>query len=84
MRVARDAWAFVASPLRAIADMVYVDRRVTWKGDGIGYLTESLRMETTDLCSLPFDAFDEIVDGNRSRRVREYLSGLRGEVDHAG
>jgi hypothetical protein len=82
--VARNAWAFVASPLRAIADAVYLNKEITWKRDGIGYLTESLRMEEDDLRSLSFDALDEILASIRSLRVRAYLEGLKGAVHHAG
>jgi hypothetical protein len=82
--VARNAWAFVASPLRAIADAVYVRKEITWKRDGLGYLTESLRIEEDDLRSLSFEALDEILDAIRSRRVRTYLEGLKGAVSDAG
>ena len=82
--VARNAWAFVASPLRAIADAVYLAREVTWGRDGLGYLTESLRIEEDDLRSLSFEAMEEMLDGIRSRRVRVYLEGLKGAVGHAG
>jgi hypothetical protein len=82
--VARNAWAFVASPLRAIADAVYLRKAITWKRDGLGFLTESLRIEEDDLRSLSFDALDEILDSIRSLRVRAYLEGLKGSVNHAG
>jgi len=82
--VARNAWAFIASPLRALADMVYLNREITWQRDGLGYLTESLRIEEDDLRSLSFAALDEILESLRSRRVRAYLEGLKGAVSHAG
>ncbi len=82
--VARNAWAFVASPLRAIADAVYLNRQISWKRDGLGYLTQSLRIEEDDLRSLSFDALDEILRSFRSGRVRVYLDGLRGAIDDAG
>ncbi len=82
--VARNAWAFIASPLRAIADAVYLAREVTWSRNGLGYLTESLRIEEDDLRSLSFEAMEEILDSIRSRRVRAYLEGLKGAVGHAG
>jgi hypothetical protein len=82
--VARNAWAFIASPLRAIADAVYLNRDITWKGNGPGYLTESLRIEEDDLRSISFEALDEILDSIRSRRVRAYLEGLKGAVSLAG
>ncbi len=82
--VTRGAWAFVASPLRAIADKVYLNREITWNRNGPGYLTESLRIEEDDLRSLSFEALDEILDSIRNRRVQAYLAGLKGAVDNAG
>jgi hypothetical protein len=82
--VARNAWAFIATPLRAIADAVYLNKEITWGRDGLDYLTESLRIEEDDLRSLAFEWLDEILDSIRSLRVRAYLEGLRGEVNHAG
>ena len=82
--VARNAWAFIASPLRAIADAVYLNKEITWNRNGLGYLTESLRIEEDDLQSLSFEVLDEILDSIRSRRVRAYIEGLKGTVTHAG
>ena len=82
--VARNAWAFIASPLRAIADAVYLARDVSWSRNGLGYLTESLRIEEDDLRSLSFEAMEEMLDSIRSRRVGAYLEGLKGAVGHAG
>jgi hypothetical protein len=84
VEVARNAWAFIASPLRAIADAVYLNKEITWDRDGLDYLTESLRIEEDDLTSLSFGALEEILDSIRSRRVRAYLKGLKGAVSHAG
>ena len=82
--VARNAWAFIASPLCAIADAVYLNKEITWNRNGLGYLTESLRIEEDDLRSLSFEVLDEILDSIRSRRVRAYIEGLKGAVTHAG
>jgi hypothetical protein len=84
VEVARNAWAFIASPLRAIADLVYLNKEITWKKDGLGYLTESLRIEEDDLRSLASDELDEILDSMRNRRVQAYLQGLKGALNHAG
>jgi len=84
VEVARNRWAFVASPLRAIADVVYLRKDITWKRNGIGFLTESLRIEEDDLSSIGFDALDDILESVRSRRVRAYLTGLEGATEHAG
>ena len=64
------AWAFIASPLRAIADAIYLDKEITWKRDGLGYLTDSLRIEEDDLAGLSFESVEEILESFRSRRVR--------------
>ena len=84
VEVARNAWAFIAEPLRAIADAVYLNKDITWDSNGPGYLTESLRIEEDDLRSLSFNSSDEIQNSLRSRRVRAYLKGLKGAVNHAG
>ncbi len=81
--VARNAWAFIASPLRAIADAVYLNKAITWKRDELCYLTDSLRIEEEDLGRLSFEGLDEILASLRSRRVRAYLEGLKGAVSHA-
>ncbi len=81
--VGRNAWAFVASPLRAIADIVYLRREITWNRDGLAYLTEGLRVEQDDLSALSFDAMDEVLDAVRSRRVGAFIKGLKGAVSHA-
>ena len=78
VEVARNAWVFIASPLRAIADLIYLNKPVTWKRNGMGYLTESLRIEEEDLQTLSFEALDEILESLRSRRVYAYLQGLKG------
>ncbi|MBN1837447.1 MAG: hypothetical protein JW820_16450, partial [Spirochaetales bacterium] len=80
VRLAHDAWAFVASPLRAIADLVYLRPSVTWVRDGVGFLTESLRIEGEDLGQIDLSGSREIQDTLSSRRVREYLDGLRREL----
>ena len=84
VEVARNAWAFIAEPLRAIADAVYLNKDITWDSNGLGYLTGSLRIEEDDLKSLSFRSSDEIQDSICSRRVRAYLKGLKGAVNHAG
>jgi hypothetical protein len=80
VRLSSDAWAFVALPLRAIADLVYLRRNISWSHDGLRFLTESLRIEEQDLRGLRLDAFREVRLGVRSRRTRDYLDGLRQEL----
>jgi hypothetical protein len=80
VRLASDAWAFVASPLRAIADLVYLRPSVTWAGDGLRFLTDSLRIEGEDLRQVDLSVCRETQDSVSSRRVGEYLDGLRKEL----
>jgi hypothetical protein len=77
VRLSPDAWAFVALPLRAIADLVYLRRDVSWTRDGLGFLTKSLRIEDDDLRALNLEAIPEIRHAIRNRRTRDYLDGLR-------
>ncbi|HNY90149.1 MAG TPA: hypothetical protein PKJ13_05025 [bacterium] len=84
LQVARDTWAFIASPLRAIADMLYLDKTITWKNNGLSWLEESLRIEEEDLRQIPFTDIDDIVTSLRSLRVRNYLQQLKGALHYAG
>lgn len=83
VQVQRNMWAFIATPLRAIADAVYLNREITWKEDGLSYLTDSFRIEEDDLAALSFDVMDEILISLRSSRVRTYLKGLQRALGHA-
>jgi hypothetical protein len=80
VRLSHDAWAFVALPLRAIADLVYLRRDISWNRDGLGFLVNSLRMEDDDLHRLNLEALPEIRRAIRNRRTRDYLDGLRKEL----
>ena len=80
IKLSTGAWVYIATPLRAIADMVYLNREIRWAKDGMRYLTESLRMEPDDLLALSFAGCSDICDSVRSQRVVEYLEGLRKEV----
>ena len=80
--VARNVWAFIASPLRAITDAVYLNKEITWQRDGLHYLTESLRIEEDDLRTISFAELNDIMDSIHSRRVRDYLLGLKGALGH--
>jgi predicted transcriptional regulator of viral defense system len=80
LRIDKIGWAFIAEPLRAIADMVYLNRKIEWKSDGIGYLTESLRIEEDDLVSLDFSSHREILNGLVCSRTWDYLENLKKEL----
>lgn len=75
-------WFYVATPLRAIADMVYLNHTVTWRNDGLEYLFESLRIEEQDLQELQFDRCGKIIEAFRNRRVKEFLKGMQEEFEH--
>jgi len=81
VRIDRDAWAFIAGPVRAIADLIYIRKDVNWRIDGLAFLTESMRIEEEDLHGIPMGHFDEVTDSIRSRRVGRYLDGLRKEIE---
>ena len=77
------SWAFVATPLRALADMLYLDKSVSWPNDGLGYVLESLRIEPDDLSAVSMAALAEISDSIRDRRVVAYLEHLAKEASLA-
>ncbi len=78
------SWAFIATPLRALADMIYLNRDVSWSNDGPAYVLESLRIEEEDLANVSFAALPEIRESIRSRRVVEYLDQLAREATRVG
>lgn len=67
----------VASPLKALADLVSA-RRLDWKG--CRPIVESLRVEPEDLESLGAADFETLEGVYRSRRAGDFLSGLRKEL----
>lgn len=79
-KLSENSWAFVATPVRAIADMVYLDKHVSWKTDGLSYLTKSLRIEEDDLPGLDPDMIDEVRESIADSRTTDFLSGLREEL----
>jgi len=83
LEVAPKNSAFVASPLRALADLLYFRREITWKRDGAGFLTKSLRIEEDDLAGLPFEQLGEIASSLKNRRVCDYLKNLKAHFHHA-
>ncbi len=73
-------WAFIASPLRAIADLLYLRREVNWKRDGLGFLLDSMRMDLDDLRNVSFKHFHAVNKSIRNKRTRSYIEGLREEL----
>jgi len=80
LKIDERSWVFVAGPLRAIADIVYTRKAVSWERDGPSFLTESLRIEREDLENMAFDRLDEICGSLRDRRTADYLRSLAREV----
>jgi len=73
-------WVFVVGPLRAIADLIYRHREVSWKKDGERFLTDSLRIEKEDLHKISLEDFNDVYNTFRNKRVREFLMGLKGVI----
>jgi len=80
VKVDDHGWAFIAVPLRAIADLVYLRKEISWEKDGIRFLTDSMRIEEDDLREIPQDDFDEIYNSLRNQRTRAYIKGLKKEI----
>jgi len=73
-------WAFVATPLRAVADLVYTRKDVSWEKDGLAFLTDSMRMEREDLEKMAWKGLNEVCESLRSRRTTDYLQELLREL----
>lgn len=80
LKVDGRSWAFVATPLRAVADLIYTRKDVSWTKDGLAFLTESMRIERDDLEGISFVSLDEVCESLRSRRTTDYLRGLYREL----
>lgn len=74
-------WSFVATPFRAITDLVYLRKEVQWKNDGMDFLIESLRIEADDLRGISLTRIDEIIGSIRNQRTRQYMSQLKKELE---
>ncbi len=69
--------AFVATPLKALADYVSV-HRTDWHG--VEPLLESLRLPREYIAEIDPEACTALAANYRSRRVRRFLAGLGREV----
>jgi len=67
----------LASPLRALADYVYI-RKIDW--ESIDFLTRSLRIDIEQLTHINRDHFFEIKKVYRSKRVLNFLDNLKKEL----
>jgi hypothetical protein len=82
VEIARNTWPAIATPLRAIADMLYLNRPVTWQKHGLSYLFDSLRIEEEDLRAISFSELEDILGSLRNARVRLYLEHMREALVH--
>lgn len=68
---------FLATPLKALADLVYAQRR-DWTS--LTPVLESLRVEEESLAGLTAADVDEVVSAYGPGRVSRFLAGLRKEL----
>jgi predicted transcriptional regulator of viral defense system len=74
--VDKEIWVCIATPLRAVADLLYLRKEVRWDRGGAGFLTQSMRIAEEDLRDAVAGASAGVVETVRSERVREYLRNL--------
>ncbi len=68
---------FLASPLRALADYVYM-KKIDWKG--LDYFMGSLRIDLEKFMKIESNDFLEIKKVYRSKRVLHFLDNLKAEL----
>jgi len=73
----KDEPFLLASPLRALADLVYT-KKIAW--EGMEFLTDGLRIEIDQLEQINPDHFSEIKNVYRSTRVLHFLDRLKEEL----
>ena len=67
----------LASPLKALADYVYVHRR-DW--ESVRPVVESLRVDEGLLAGVAPETFDELLANYPALRVQRFLKGLRKDL----
>ena len=67
----------MATPLKALSDYVYVNRR-DWTG--LEPIIKSLRIEPEEFENITSDGFDILLENYKSRRVQRFLKGLRKDL----
>lgn len=73
----KDEPFLLASPLRALADYIYV-KKIGW--EGLGFLTDSLRIDIEQLMQIDPNHFSEMKTVYRSARVLRFLDNLKKEL----
>lgn len=77
-RVEKDDGSFLlASPLKALADYVYV-HKLDW--DSACPVIESLRVEEDSLAGVDASSFERLSENYSAQRARRFLEGLRKDV----
>jgi len=69
---------FLATPLKALADLVYAQGR-DWHS--AAPVVESLRVEAESLLELTGELFDEVMSAYKPGRVNRFLVGLREDME---
>ena len=69
---------FLATPLKALADLVYAQRR-DWHS--VAPVVKSLRVEDESLAELTGELFDEVISAYKPGRVCRFLTGLRKDLN---
>jgi hypothetical protein len=80
VKLDRREWAFVASPIRAIADLLYIRKREIEDSGALDFLIGSMRIEREDLVALSWDETDEVLESLRSKKIRRLIEGLRERI----
>lgn len=73
----QDSSFFIASPLKALCDYVYVNKK-TWRSTGP--LKQSLRIEDETLATIKKDDIEKQADNYHSRRVISFLNGIKKDL----
>ncbi|MBF0431388.1 MAG: hypothetical protein HQK83_08930 [Fibrobacteria bacterium] len=79
LKLDNGAWAYIASPLRAIADLVYERKSSINFRDPIGFLTDSLRIDEEELQQISLNEFSEIYVSMRNKKVKQFLHAFKAE-----
>jgi len=74
---ANDVFFLIATPLKALADYVYV-HKLDWAG--IEPVVKSLRVEPEAFACLDGEAFDVTAENYNSGRVKRFCNGLRKDL----
>jgi hypothetical protein len=67
----------LATPLKALADLVYAQRR-DWHS--VAPVVDSLRVEEESLAELTAELFDEVMSAYKPGRASRFLAGLRKDL----